>query len=71
MNVQKPTSVARADFINDLATMINMSNLPAFILEPIMRDMWREVANAAQKQLELDRRAYEQQLTAMAEECGD
>lgn len=62
MNVnmpQKPSSVARVEFIDNIADVINNSELPAFVMEPILRDMYFEVQNAAKQQYESDKAQYD------------
>ena len=67
MNVnmpQKPSSVARVEFIDNIADIINNSELPAFVMEPILRDMYFEVQNAAKKQYESDKAQYDRAVQA-------
>lgn len=59
-NVNKPITVIRAEFISNLTNLINESMLPFFIVEPILKDVYLEVKEGAQKQYELDVRKYEQ-----------
>ncbi len=56
--IQKPITLIRAEFIEELTTLINASSLPPFILEPILKDIYRDVAAASLRQLEQDRAAY-------------
>lgn len=62
--IQKPVTVARQEFIQDLTSIINNSGLPPFIIEPILKDMYRDVMVAAQRQLEHDMKAYHESLEA-------
>ena len=55
-----PITVARAEFISNLTKLINESSLPPFIIEPILKDMYVEIKDIAQKQYELDKAKYEQ-----------
>lgn len=57
----KPISIAREEFINELANLINESGLPAFIISPILKDVLAEVQNAERVQLEQDRAFYEKE----------
>ena len=59
-NINKPITIVRAEFISNLANLINTSGLPPFIVEPILKDVYIEVKNAAQKQYEMDVVKYEQ-----------
>ncbi len=69
-NVQKPITVVRADFISDLTNLVNNSGLPSFILEPIFKDMFNDMKIMSQRQLESDRKQYEQILEQLGEK-GD
>lgn len=72
--IQKPITVARAEFISDMASLINNSGLPPFIIEPVLKDMLNDVRIMSQKQLEQDAARYHEML-AEAErnepQCGD
>lgn len=56
----KPISIVREEFIKNIADVINDSMLPAFIIEPILKDMYLESKVAAQRQYESDKRQYEE-----------
>lgn len=56
---KKPSSVAREDFINNMVEIINSSELPAFVMEPIMKDLYLEVQAAMKSQYERDKEQYE------------
>ena len=58
----KPITVVREEFISNLTNLINDSMLPAFIIEPILKDMYLETKAMAQRQYEMDRNIYEQSL---------
>lgn len=64
MEVQKPITVARAEFMADLASLINNSGLPSFIIEPIIKDTLYSVRAMAQKQLENDTKWYQEMIDA-------
>lgn len=55
----KPLTVAREEFIESLVKLINGANLPMFVVESILRDIAAETKAAAQKQYEIDKKAYE------------
>ena len=59
-NMNKPITIVRAEFISNLSNLINTSGLPPFIVESILKDVYVEVRNAAQKQYEMDVAMYEQ-----------
>lgn len=56
--IQKPISVLRVDFINNLINLINTSELPAYILEPILKDALEDVRILMRKQYKEDHEAY-------------
>lgn len=55
----KPITVVREEFISSLCSLINNSGLPMFAVESILRDIAAETKAAAQKQYEIDKKAYE------------
>ena len=57
--IQKPITVAREDFISELRDMINESGLPPIILEPIFKDVLRDINIVLQGQTTVDRKNYE------------
>lgn len=59
---QKPASVIREEFIDDMTNLINDVELPAFIIAPILKDMYAEAKDAACRQYEYDKRQYEMAL---------
>ena len=61
-NISKPITIVRAEFISNLTDLINKSGLPPFIIEPILKDVYLEIRDAAQKQYEFDVQKYKQQL---------
>ena len=58
--LNKPITIVRAEFVSNLTKLINESSLPPFIIEPILKDMYVEIRNIAQKQYESDKARYEQ-----------
>ena len=60
--ITKPTTVVVEEFRNDLATIINTSNLPPFVVEPILQEILNEVKVVKQRQYEIDKARYEQAL---------
>lgn len=61
-NLNKPITIVRAEFASNLINLINESQLPLFIIEPILRDVYLEVKSGAQKQYEQDVLNYNQLL---------
>lgn len=64
----KPISIAREEFINALANLINESGLPAFIISPVLKEVLVEVQNAERVQLEQDKAFYENEKNKIKEQ---
>lgn len=62
--IQKPVTIIRDEFITQLTNLINNSELPSFVLEPIFRDMHNKIKIAEQKQLESDKKRYQELIDA-------
>lgn len=60
--IEKPITVIRQEFIDTISNAINNSNLPLFVIEPILRDIYLEVKSLSQKQYELEKAEYEQKM---------
>lgn len=60
--IEKPITVVRQEFIETITSVINNSNLPLFIVEPILRDIYLEVKSLSQRQYETDKEEYENKL---------
>lgn len=60
--MNKPMSVIREEVKKELVDIINNSNLPPFVIEPILQDLLREVHIVAVRQYENDKAMYEQSL---------
>ena len=56
--MEKPLSVKRDEFCQAIIKAVNESGLPAFVALEVLRGITQEAANAAQRQLEEDRRMY-------------
>lgn len=56
----KPISIAYAEFVNNLTSLINSSMLPPLMIEAVLRDVYREVSAASKRQLERDMEQYQQ-----------
>ncbi len=55
----KPITLIREDFINNLSNVVNTCELPMFVVEDILRQFTTEVSLLAKQQIEIDRRNYE------------
>lgn len=62
--ILKPVTILREEFINNLTDMVNNSDLPMFVLEPIFRDMHGKIKIAEQKQLENDKIKYQEMINS-------
>ena len=60
--IEKPIMIARQDFIDKISNDINNCNLPLFIIEPILKDIYLEVKSLLQKQYEVEKIEYERKL---------
>ncbi len=56
--MDKPITIARQEFMDNLVKLINESGLPAFVLTPIMTGMTQKIAELEQQQYESDLEAY-------------
>lgn len=65
--MQKPITITRKEFIENIVETINDSGLPFFIIEPILKDLLDSVRQGAEAQLEKDRAAYQEYLREEAE----
>lgn len=65
--MNKPIILIREEVKQELANVINNSNLPAYIIEPILVEFLDETRRAAKKQLEIAKLQYER---ALQEEEG-
>ena len=61
-NIMKPVTIIREEFINNLENLISESELPAFILEPILKDTYNRVKIAERQQLNNDKKRYQEML---------
>lgn len=55
----KPISIILDDLKNGIADLINNSQLPPSLVEPIMKDLYNEVSMVAKQQLEQDKKNWE------------
>ena len=67
-SIKKPIVVARKEFIDDLVKLMNESGLPAFVLEPILKDMLAETQMLMEQDYEFNLREYNEQIKNKNEE---
>ncbi len=60
--IRKPLTVARQEFLENLANIINESELPAFIIGDILNNVLSEVRALAERQYNNDKENYEKSL---------
>ena len=56
--IPMPTSMRISVLKNGLATLINTSNLPPYIVEPILKDLYTEVHGLAEEQARKEAEEY-------------
>lgn len=61
-NIAKPVTLVRRELIDKLVEVINESQLPMFVITPILENLLDEVKSVEQKEYETDKAQYEQQL---------
>lgn len=66
-NIQKPITIAKNELVTGMVNLCNDSGLPFFVIEYILNDLLQEVRSAAQQQLDIDTKQYEQALKAQEE----
>lgn len=66
--LNKPASIVYEEFKQELAMLINNSGLPAFVIEPVLRDFAEAVKIAANTQYKSDKAVFEKQVAACSEE---
>ena len=60
--MDKPQTVAYEELRLDIASLINTSGVPAFIVKPIIKDLLYELEEIEKKQYEYDKAQYESYL---------
>lgn len=57
--MEKPLTVARQEFAENIVEVINNSGLPAFVMLEIVQSCERELNKLSQQQYEKDKEKYE------------
>lgn len=60
----KPSTVLRQEFIDDLAKLINKSELPAFVLAEVLKNTVNVLQELAEKQYLVDKAKWEEEQNA-------
>lgn len=58
--MDKPISVVLEELKQDIINSINNTNLPICIIEPIIKDLYNEIAVLSKQQLLKDKEKYEE-----------
>lgn len=61
--MNKPLTVARQEFVDELVELINSSALPAFIIREVIAKTDVELAKVEQTQYEQEKKAWEESQT--------
>lgn len=67
-NKQKPLSIRHVELTSALSNLINESELPLILVEPIVADLYREIRMLNQRQLQEDQKAWEEQTNQNGDE---
>lgn len=60
--MNKPSTIIYEEFKQNLASLINNSGLPAFIIEPVLQSYLNETRAIMQRQYQADKAEYEKSL---------
>lgn len=60
--MEKPISIVYEEFKEALANLINNYGLPAFVIEPVLRDYLSEVQMIKERQYKMEKNQYEESL---------
>ena len=60
--MEKPVTIQIDELKKDLVGVVNNSNLPAFMLDFILKDIYTEIHSVCQLQLEKDTKDYNDSL---------
>lgn len=55
----KPITLVRDDFIQNIVELCNNSGLPFFVVEDVLKSLIQEIHAASLQQLEADKKQYE------------
>lgn len=64
--IEKPTIVAKREFMEELKNLINNAGLPAFILRPIFTEFTNQIAEIEEQQYLAEKANYEKRLAEQA-----
>lgn len=61
-NIDKPIVIARKEFIDALVSLINEYSLPAFVIEPILKDILEQTRISMKQDYESCLKQYNEKL---------
>lgn len=62
--IEKPLILIRKEFTENMIKIIQESNLPAFLIEPILRDVLNEIQMASKIEYDKSLELYNQKMTS-------
>ena len=62
--MQKPSTVLRQEFVENLAELINTSELPAFVLADVLKNTLTVTQELADRQYQIDKAKWEESQNA-------
>lgn len=69
--MQKPITIERQEFAEALVDVVNKSELPLIIIEPIIKNLLDEIRNGIKKQTEIDQAEYAKYLAEQKEKTEE
>lgn len=61
--MNKPITLIRDEFINNIVNLCNESGLPFFVVEDVLKDLIQEIHMAAKQQLAEDKKVYSDKIS--------
>ena len=55
-----PLSIQLDDLRNNIISILNDAHLPSYIIELVIKDIYRDVSEASKEQLQKDKNEYQQ-----------
>lgn len=71
INIEKPISLLKEDYMRGVVNLTNESRLPLFIVEYVLKDILNEVHAVSTKQLQEDREKYSAAINAIKSSEGE
>ena len=58
--IYKPLPLVKEEFVEALTNLINSSPMPRFVIESILKDFYSDMKIIARKELEVEKKRYEE-----------